>query len=190
MDWLIVGLGNPGREYQNTLHNIGFKVLDALPFAPVWKSKFKGEFAQHSHKGTPIILLKPQTYMNLSGESVVRCMHFFKIPPSQIIVIHDEVDLPFGRLQLRPGGGLAGHNGLKSIAGQLGTKDFKRLRMGVDRPAHGAVSDYVLSRFSGEQNAILDKFLELACQAIQSLLDDGLEKAANHFNKKGLLHES
>ncbi len=187
---LIVGLGNPGRQYCDTLHNIGFKVLDALPFPLVWKSKFKGELAQHAHQKDPIFFLKPQTYMNLSGESVARCAHFYKIPPSQIVVVHDEVDFPFGRLQLRPGGGLAGHNGLKSIAGQLGTREFKRLRMGVGRPEHGSVSDYVLSRFSPQQNAVLDEFIKLACQALESVLQNGLEEAANHFNKKGLLDES
>ena len=147
MDWLIVGLGNPGTEYQKTRHNIGFLALDNLDYSPAWKSKFKGEFALCNRDSLKIGLLKPQTYMNLSGESVFPCFQFFKIPIDRILVVYDEVDLPFGTIQLKSGGGLAGHNGLKSIVDQLGTKDFQRLRLGIGRPQRESVSNYVLLRF-------------------------------------------
>ncbi len=184
MSWLIVGLGNPGREYENTRHNIGFKVLDSLPFDLVWKEKFKGVLANYSHRGEQVIFLKPQTYMNLSGESVQPCAHFFKIPSDNILVIYDELDLPFGMLQMRPGGGLAGHNGLKSLAERLATKEFKRMRMGIGRPERGSVSNHVLSEFDSNQAAVLDDFLKAGTQAIEAVLDNGFEKAANKFSKK------
>ena len=184
MAWLIVGLGNPGDEYKRTRHNIGFQALDHWPFSLFWKKKFKGLYAQFSHGGENVIFLKPQTYMNLSGESVQACAHFFKIPADSTLIVYDEIDLPFGALQMRLNGGLAGHNGLKSIAGQLGTKDFKRLRMGIGRPERGSVSHHVLSPFSSDEDCFLDDFLKLATQAIESLLEEGFQKASSQFSKK------
>src|SRR5919108_4744748 len=152
LDLLVVGLGNPGREYADTRHNVGFMVADELArrFGGSWRGKFSGELAQVRLDGLRLALLKPQTYMNESGRSVGAALRFFKLEPDAILVVHDEVDLEPGRLQARFGGGLAGHNGLRSVASHLRTPDFLRLRIGVGRPGRGdprPVADYVLADF-------------------------------------------
>ena len=187
MSWLIVGLGNYGKQYEKTRHNIGFRVVENLDFSLTWKEKFKGLLAIETQKSEQIIFLKPMTYMNLSGESVQPCAHFFKIPPAQIVVVYDEIDLPFGMMKMKTGGGLAGHNGLKSIAEKLGTNDFKRLRMGIDRPVQGSVSNYVLSAFSGAEEESLENFLEVGRKAVVAIINKGFEKAANEFSRNRIM---
>jgi PTH1 family peptidyl-tRNA hydrolase len=148
---LIVGLGNPGPRYANNRHNVGFMVVDQLARdagTTVSRAKFKGHYATANVAGQPVALLKPQTFMNLSGQSVSPARTFFNVPNQGIFVIHDEIDLPYGTVKLKVGGGHAGHNGLRSLIAQLGGRDFVRLRVGVGRPAHGAVADFVLSDFS------------------------------------------
>lgn len=185
---LIVGVGNPGLEYAQTRHNIGWFFLDSSPFfrSSIWKSKFKGNLAEGEIKGNRVIALKPQTYMNLSGESVQPAAAFYKIPPTEILVIHDEVDIPFGQVHFKMGGGFAGHNGLKSIAQCLGTDQFARMRIGIGRPVHGSMSDWVLGKFSKEEQAQLALLFEKLNDPLQTAVVDGLNKVGI-YNKKNLL---
>lgn len=186
---LIVGLGNPGPEYELNRHNIGWLILDnhSEIRSKIWKNKFKGEYTDFSTSAGKVYALKPQTFMNLSGESVQPLMAFFKIDPSEILVVHDELDIPFGQINLKKGGGLAGHNGLKSIAKCLGTQDFYRMRVGIGRPPRGSVSSWVLSNFPTEQDTELGIVLDKSCEALDSLFKDGFKKASNQFNKKDFL---
>ncbi|MBA2406084.1 MAG: aminoacyl-tRNA hydrolase [Bdellovibrionales bacterium] len=185
---LIVGLGNPGSEYAATRHNIGWMLMDYSPLfgAANWKSKFKGFYADVSYKGNKFYGLKPQTFMNLSGESVQPLAAFFKIEPSQILVLHDELDIPFGQVHFKMGGGLAGHNGLKSMAACLGTDNFARMRIGIGRPVHGTVANWVLSPFSKEEQVQLPLLLEKLHDPLLSCMVDGLNKVGI-FNKKNFL---
>lgn len=189
MTKLVVALGNPGREYENTRHNVGWKALEHLSFWNdlSWKEKFKGLFAQKSINGEQTIFLMPQTYMNLSGESVRPAMDFFKVSVEDLLVIHDEIDLPYGTLAVKTGGGLAGNNGLKSINQHLSTKDFHRIRIGVGRPKFGDVSAHVLGQFTEEEKINLDDLLNLAAEAIEYYLKHGIKKAQNTFSKKSVL---
>ncbi len=180
---LIVGLGNPGSKYEDTRHNIGMMALDRLDNFN-WKSKYKGLFSQLDENGNRFYFLKPQTYMNLSGESIRALCDFFKIGPQEVLVLHDELDLPLGTIAFKKGGGLAGHNGLKSTAQHLGTNDFYRLRMGIGRPVHGDVSNFVLSSFQGDENIIVDKQLDGTCDALRMLMKSGYERAANKYSRK------
>ena len=165
---LIVGLGNPGPEYELSRHNIGMLALDNLSFESQlnWTKKFKGLYAKREDK----FFLKPQTFMNLSGESVVEIMNFFKIKIDEILIVHDELDFQFGKIQFKDGGGTAGHNGLKSILKCLGTSDFKRLRLGIGRPEHGSVSDSVLSSFKDSEISELESLLKNAAVEIEKLI--------------------
>lgn len=187
MTLLVVGLGNPGRQYESTRHNIGFMVLEELLGTSMWKSKFKGEYIKTIDADKEIIYLRPMTYMNLSGESIKAAMDFFKVETSNLLVIHDELDLPFATLTLKKGGGFAGHNGLKSTGQHLGTQDFLRLRMGIGRPVHGDVSHFVLSSFSDEEHLRLSSFIKGGLDAMKSFIHDGFAKAANLYNKKNYL---
>ncbi len=182
---LIVALGNPGVQYETTRHNIGWLCFDQLSFfgSLNWKKKFKGLYAQKQFKDKYVFLM-PQTFMNLSGESVQTCAHFYKIQPSEILVVHDEIDLPYGQIMFKQGGGLAGHNGLKSVASQLGTREFFRLRLGVDRPKHGNISSWVLSNFTQEEYDFLGNFLKGSSEALEYCLVHGIEKAQQEFNRK------
>ncbi|MFZ8933769.1 MAG: aminoacyl-tRNA hydrolase [Bacteriovoracaceae bacterium] len=180
---LIVGLGNPGSKYEDTRHNIGMMALDQLERFD-WKSKFKGLYSQLDDGEKRYYFLKPQTYMNLSGESIRALCDFFKIKPSEVLILHDELDLPLGTITFKKGGGLAGHNGLKSTAQHLNTNDFYRLRIGIGRPAHGDVSRYVLTGFQGDENIIVEKQLEGVCDALRTLMKSGYERAANKFSRK------
>src|ERR671936_2552074 len=155
LDLLVVGLGNPGREYERTRHNAGWLVVDELArrVAGSWRSKFSGRLAEVRLDGARLALLKPETFMNDSGRSVAAAASFFKVPPESLVIVHDDVDLEPTRLQARAGGGLAGHNGLRSLAQTLGSQDFMRVRIGVGRPGRGdprSVADYVLSEFQAE----------------------------------------
>ena len=185
LDLLVVGLGNPGREYARHRHNAGWMVLDELArrHGASWKSKFNGQLAEMRLDGHRLALLKPETYMNESGRSVAAAARFYKLEPDAILVVHDEGDLDLGRLQARKGGGLAGHNGLRSIAQQLKTPEFLRLRIGVGRPGRGdprPLADYVLSDFTPEDDP--ETLISRAADAIETLDAEGLERAQQQFN--------
>jgi PTH1 family peptidyl-tRNA hydrolase len=187
LDLLVVGLGNPGREYATTRHNVGFMVADELArrHGGSWRSKFSGEVADLRVDGARLALLKPQTYMNESGRSVTAAVRFYKVDPEDLLAVHDEVDLDLGRMQARLGGGLAGHNGLRSLASALKTPEFLRLRIGVGRPERGdprPVSDWVLSPF--EPNADVGALVGRAADAVETLVLDGLEEAQQRFNER------
>jgi PTH1 family peptidyl-tRNA hydrolase len=185
IDLLVVGLGNPGREYERTRHNAGWLVLDELArrLGASWRAKFSGKLAEARLDGDRLALLKPETFMNDSGRSVAAAARFFKVEPESLLIVHDDVDLEPGRLQARAGGGLAGHNGLRSLAQSLGSQDFLRLRIGVGRPGRGdhrSVADYVLSRFDPEEDA--DTLVMRSADAVETLARDGLEAAQQRFN--------
>ena len=185
LDLLVVGLGNPGREYARHRHNAGSMVLDELArrHGVSWKSKFSGQLAEVRLDGHRVALLKPETYMNESGRSVAAAARFHKLEPDAILVVHDEGDFDLGRLQARKGGGLAGHNGLRSIAQHLKTPEFRRLRIGVGRPARGdprPLADYLLSDFTPDQDA--EALVARAADAVETLDAEGLERAQVEFN--------
>ncbi len=185
LDLLVAGLGNPGREYEHTRHNAGWLVLDELArrHGGSWRSKFSGSLAQVRLEDARLALLKPETYMNESGRSVAAATRFFTVEPEAVLVVHDDVDLEPGRLQARAGGGLAGHNGLRSLAQHLGSQDFLRLRIGVGRPGRGdprSVSDWVLSDFAPEEDA--DALVARSADAVETIASDGLEAAQQRFN--------
>jgi peptidyl-tRNA hydrolase, PTH1 family len=187
LDLLVAGLGNPGREYAATRHNVGFMVADELArrLGGSWRAKFSGDLAEVRLNGLRLALLKPQTFMNESGRSVGAAARFFKVEPEDLLVVHDEVDLEPGRLQARLGGGLAGHNGLRSVAQHLGTPEFGRLRIGVGRPERGdprPVADFVLSEFSPELD--VGSLVARAADAVETVATEGLEEAQNRFNER------
>ncbi len=185
LDLLVVGLGNPGRRHERDRHNLGFMVVDELArrYGGTFKGKFNGYVAEVRLAARRLALLKPDTYMNDSGRSVQPAAAFYKSPLETLLVVHDEVDLDLGRLQVRLGGGLAGHNGLRSIAGHLGSPDFLRLRVGVGRPGRGdprGVADFVLAPFAPEDDA--EAIVARAADAVESLADVGLEETQRIFN--------
>jgi PTH1 family peptidyl-tRNA hydrolase len=185
LDLLVAGLGNPGREYERTRHNAGWLVLDELArrHGGSWRSKFSGSLAELRVGDARVALLKPETYMNESGRSLGGAARFFKVEPGHVLIVHDDVDLEIGRLQARAGGGLAGHNGLRSLAQHLGSQDFLRLRIGVGRPGRGdrrSVADWVLSPFAPEDDP--DALVSRAADAVETILADGLEAAQQRFN--------
>jgi peptidyl-tRNA hydrolase, PTH1 family len=185
LDLLAVGLGNPGREYARNRHNVGAMVVDELVrrHGGSFRSKFSGELADLRLDDARVALLRPETYMNESGRSVAAAVRFFKVPPERLLVIHDEGDFDLGRLQARVGGGLAGHNGLRSIAQQLGTQEFVRLRIGVGRPERGdprPLADYVLSNFEPHDDA--ESIVARAADAVETIVRDGIEEAQRRFH--------
>ncbi len=185
--WLIVGLGNPGKEYERSRHNCGFRALDILAGklnAKVDKLKFQGLYTQTAYNGIKLYLLKPQTYMNLSGKSVVQLSAFFKIPPQRIIVLFDDISLAPGRLRVRAEGSAGGHNGIKSIIQELGSQDFPRVKIGVGaKPNPGYdLADWVLGSFSALDEKAMAVSLENAGQAALAVIDKGVPEAANRFN--------
>jgi PTH1 family peptidyl-tRNA hydrolase len=187
LDLLVVGLGNPGREYASTRHNVGFMVADELArrHGGSWRSKFSGEVADLRLDGARLALLKPQTYMNESGRSVAAAARFYKVDPRDLLAVHDEVDLDPGRMQARLGGGLAGHNGLRSVSAALGTPEFLRLRIGVGRPERGdprPVADWVLSPF--DPTVDVGALVARGTDAVEVLVRDGLEEAQQRFNER------
>jgi PTH1 family peptidyl-tRNA hydrolase len=165
--------GNPGSQYRYTRHNYGWMLADVLTtrFDLVWKQKFNGQIAEMSMAASPVRLLKPAVFMNRSGESVQAWCRFYRIDPEEILVAHDDIELSFGRVELKKGGGLAGHNGLRSIVTHLGTQEFLRLRLGISRPPKGRVSSYVLSAFNEEERAELPGVLDRATEILISLLN-------------------
>jgi peptidyl-tRNA hydrolase, PTH1 family len=187
LDLLVVGLGNPGREYARNRHNVGAMVVDELArrHGGSWRAKFAGRLAEIRLEGHKLALLKPETYMNESGRSVAAAVGFFKVAPESMLVIHDESDLEAGRLQLRLGGGLAGHNGLRSIAQHLRTQEFLRLRVGVGRPERGdprPLADWVLSDFAPHEDVA--ELVSRAADAVETLEADGVDRARAQVNRR------
>ncbi|TMM22755.1 MAG: aminoacyl-tRNA hydrolase [Actinobacteria bacterium] len=185
LDLLVVGLGNPGREHERERHNVGWMAVDELARRTDgrWRAKFSGQLAEVRLNGLRLALLKPETFMNDSGRSVAAATRFFKVDPESLLVVHDDVDLDSGRLQARAGGGLAGHNGLRSLAQALGTQDFLRLRIGVGRPGRGdprSVADYVLSPFELEED--VGALVSRSADAVETLAREGVEAAQQRFN--------
>jgi len=185
LDLLIAGLGNPGREHVRDRHNVGWLAVDELAsrYAGSFRSKFSGRLAEMRIGDARVALLEPETFMNESGRSISAAARFFKVEPEDVLVVHDDVDLEVGRLQARLGGGLAGHNGLRSISQTLGTSEFLRLRVGVGRPGRGdprPVADYVLSPFEPEDD--VEGIVSRSADAIESLLAQGLEVTQQNFN--------
>jgi len=185
MPWLVVGLGNPGDRYAGNRHNAGFMVVDELArrYCETFRTKFQSRTTRIRVADQDIVLLEPMTYMNRSGSSVGEAARFYKVEPAETIVVHDEIDLPFGELRLKVGGGHAGHNGLRSIFSHF-HRDFVRLRFGVGRPGMGDVSGHVLGDFDAVERATLPDLLDRAVDAIEIVLREGPEPAMNAFHGK------
>jgi PTH1 family peptidyl-tRNA hydrolase len=186
--WLVVGLGNPGRQYAGNRHNAGFMVIDELMRqvgAGTPRQRLGAELAEATLGRTKVIFCKPMEFMNASGFAVSRAGAFWKIPPSETVVVHDDMDIDFGRLKLAETGGSGGHNGLKSIVAETGTEGFCRVRFGIGRPPPAwAGADYVLADFSQEERRALPDLLEEAASATRAIVEDGLVAAMNRFNRK------
>ena len=185
--WLIVGLGNPGREYERTRHNAGFRAIDCLAEklgCRIDKGKFQGLYGQTVHDGHKLFLLKPQTFMNLSGRSVVQLSAYYNIPPQRIIVLFDDISLEPGRLRIRADGSAGGHNGIKSIIAELGSQDFPRVKIGVGAKAHPEqdLADHVLSTFSSSEEKALSSALDRAADAALCVIGHGVPETANRYN--------
>ena len=185
--WLIVGLGNPGEKYENTRHNVGFQVVDELAErqnAPVQKLKFKALTNLLTISGEKVLVMKPVTYMNLSGEAVRPAADFYKIPPERILVISDDTALDLGKLRIRTKGSAGGHNGLKNIIQHLGTDQFPRVRVGVGQKPHPDydLADWVLGKFQGEAKKVMDEAVKRAADAVECILKEGTDRAMNRFN--------
>lgn len=185
-NYLIIGLGNPGREYKDNRHNIGFMLIDRLAVridARGIKLQSKAIVTSGFYEERKLILAKPQTYMNLSGQSVQGLLHFYKIPSENLMVAHDDLDLPLGTIRIRPGGGAGGQRGMASTIERLGTKDFPRLRLGIGRPpGRMAPADYVLQNFSRAEMLIVSETLDRAADAALTFVTEGLNAAMNRFN--------
>jgi PTH1 family peptidyl-tRNA hydrolase len=187
---LVVGLGNPGKKYAATRHNLGFEVVDRLverASAPAYREKFSGAFTDLEIAGVRVGALKPGTYMNDSGRSVVAAAGFYKIAPEDVLIVHDELDLPFGDVRLKKGGGEAGHNGVKSVSQHLGTKDYVRLRLGVGKPPpgfHGSGADFVLEGFAPAERAQVGDIVNRGADAVALFVERGLEHAMNVTNRR------
>ncbi len=184
--WLIVGLGNPGREYEHTRHNAGFRALDILAGklgCKVDKAKFQGLYGQVNWNGRKLLLLKPQTFMNLSGRSVLQISAFFHVPPQNIIVLFDDISLVPGNLRLRKDGSAGGHNGIKSIIAELGSQEFPRVKIGVGGKPHPDFDlvDWVLSAFSAQEEKVLQPALERAADAALAIVELGIPEASNRY---------
>jgi PTH1 family peptidyl-tRNA hydrolase len=186
---LVVALGNPGPQYQETKHNIAWLMMERLSFFDQldWKKKFKGEYAFESFNGEKIFFLIPLTYMNRSGESVQEFLQFYKIKPQEILVVHDDLEMEFGVISFKNGGGLGGHNGLRSITSSLGTRDYKRLKLGISRPNHSDITSYVLGPFSPEQRKDLPYILEESAYLLEKSLNDGFQSMETEYRKKNLI---
>ena len=185
--WLIVGLGNPGREYEKSRHNCGFRAVDVLAEklgCKIDKLKYQGLYCQTNYGGKKLFLLKPQTFMNLSGRSVLQLSAYFNIPPQRIIVLFDDISLPPGRLRIRADGSAGGHNGIKSIIQEVGSQEFPRVKIGVGGKAHPEqdLADHVLSGFSAQEEKALAVSLKNAADAALAIIDRGVPEAANRYN--------
>lgn len=186
-DWLIVGLGNPGENYTRTRHNIGFRTIDCLAGqlgAKIDRAKFRGLYGQATYHGQKLILLKPQTFMNNSGLSVMDAARFYKLPPERVIVLFDDISLDVGRLRVRAEGSAGGHNGIKSIIGGLNSQSFPRVKIGVGAKPHPdyELADWVLSNFTKDEEKLLAPVMEDAASAALELIENGVQAAASKFN--------
>jgi peptidyl-tRNA hydrolase, PTH1 family len=183
----IVGLGNPGKQYEHTRHNIGFEVIDALSqqlSIPLDQSKFKGLYGIGFYKGEKVLLLKPLTYMNLSGESIRAVMDYYQIEIEDLVVIYDDLDLPVGKIRLRQKGSAGGHNGIKSTIAHLCTQEFNRVRIGIDRPQNGmSVPDYVLGRFRSEETKLTEEAVKKSADACEAWLSSPFLQVMNEYNQ-------
>ena len=185
--WLIVGLGNPGREYEKTRHNTGFRAMDILAEklnAKVDRLKFQGLYTQVNYNGKKLFLLKPQTYMNLSGDCVQKLLHFYKVPPEHLIVMYDDIDLPTGSLRIRANGSAGTHNGMRSVVACVNSENFPRIRIGVGKQGEGELKDYVLGKPSKADQALLEETFEKAAEAAELIIAGDISKAQMRFNKK------
>jgi PTH1 family peptidyl-tRNA hydrolase len=185
--WLIAGLGNPGKRYERTRHNVGFMVVDELAKRLKGDGKlrrFEAEITERSTKVGRLILLKPQTFMNSSGNAVAPAVRWYKVPWDHVLVVYDDLDLPFGRIRLRPSGSSGGHNGMESIIKSLGTEDFPRLRLGIGRTGRSGTIGYVLSRFSREEEKQLKDYVRRAADAALRWHCEGIDVAMNEFNRQ------
>lgn len=185
--WLIAGLGNPGRRYERTRHNVGFMVVDELGKRLQGDNtlrRFDAELLERTTRLGRVILLKPQTYMNLSGNAVAPAVRWYHVPHDRVLVIYDDLDLPFGRIRLRPSGSSGGHNGVESIIKTLGTEKFPRLRLGIGKPGREQTIGHVLSRFSRHEEKELKEYVDRAAKAALSWHFDGIDTAMNEFNRK------
>ena len=187
--WLIVGLGNPGREYEKTRHNAGFRAIDLLADelgCKIDRLKYQGLYTQTTYNGKKLMLLKPQTYMNLSGKSVLQLSAYFNIPPQRIIVMFDDISLVPGRLRVRADGSAGGHNGIKSIIAEVGSQAFPRVKIGVGAKPHPdfELADWVLSAFTAQEEKALANSLKWAGEAALSIIDRGVPETANRYNGK------
>lgn len=184
--YLIVGLGNPGKEYENTRHNMGFKVLNKLSekySIPITKSKFNGKYGTGTIENEKVILLEPQTYMNLSGEAIKPMLDFYKVAPSKLLVIYDDIDVEPGKIKIRMKGGPGTHNGMKSVVNIVGTEEFPRVRVGIGQPIIKlAMVDYVIGYVPEEELKILNDGIEKAAEAVEEILKHGINYAMNKFN--------
>lgn len=184
--YLIVGLGNPENEYANTRHNMGFDAINHLSRKlniNVNKEKFKGIYGDTILNGEKVILLKPQTYMNLSGESIIQFKQFYKIPPENIIVIYDDIDVDVGKIKIRKKGGPGSHNGMKSVVKELKSEDFPRIRVGIGKPMFKEmIIGYVLEKLNGNEREILEESTKLAANAVYDIITSGIDKAMNMYN--------
>lgn len=193
---VVVFLGNYGKKYEGNRHNVAWHFAQALPFAPslFWQKKFRGQYASYSVTGVTgerrqIHLLKPETYMNLSGESIGELCQFFKIPPAEVLIVHDELELQGGFVSLKWSGGLGGHNGLRSAKAVLGTADFWRLRFGIGRPDHSDVAAWVLSDFTSDERIVLSQLWPAAGELVCAILEKGPEPFAAEWAKKKLVDQ-
>jgi PTH1 family peptidyl-tRNA hydrolase len=191
--WLVVGLGNPGTKYAHNHHNIGFMCIDAFAKAhgfSLERNRVGAKAVQGKIDGKDVVIAKPQTFMNLSGEAVNKLIQRHHVKPANLIVVYDDMDLPPGKLRIRQGGGSAGHNGIKSIIGNIGTDDFIRVRVGTGRPEQGAprgeVINFVLDDFTPDEQKIIDKIIPVIVETIDTLLKDGITAAMNQFNNTNL----
>ena len=187
--FLIAGLGNPGRQYEKTRHNMGFDTIDELidrHRIPQGGIAHKAMYGKGMIAGEKVLAVKPLTYMNLSGESLRECVNYYKLDPeTQMIVIYDDIDLEPGQIRIRKKGSAGGHNGIKSIIAQLGTQNFYRIKVGVGaKPRGWDLADYVLGRFSSDERIAVDKAICDAADAVEMILRDGIESAMNHYNRK------
>lgn len=185
--WMIVGLGNPGSKYAFNRHNIGFIAVDLIHQnfgRPTWKTQDKAQICKINWNGQECLLVKPQTFMNLSGESVIPLLHYYKIPVENLCVIQDDIDQSFAQIKLQTNRGHGGHNGIRNITEQLGHANYTRLKIGVGKPVHEKmnVADWVLQNFSSDEMSVLPQLLDLSLQAIEALLKDGYAKASTRFN--------
>ncbi|MGO5114099.1 aminoacyl-tRNA hydrolase [Candidatus Avoscillospira sp. LCP25S3_F1] len=188
-EYLVVGLGNPGSQYEATRHNVGFRAVDALAKeagVKIDRAKFQALTAQATVGGVRVLLMKPQTYMNLSGVAVKQAADFYKVPPERVLVLFDDIDLDVGRLRIRRNGSAGGHNGIKSIISSLGSQEFPRIKIGVGAKPHPDydLADWVLSRFTLAEQKLLDPAIEHAAEAVPVIFTQGIERASSQFNRK------